>query len=150
MPKYQLIVDKAEFAKVYSVAKKLADAYTVYHVTNNGQASSFRVLDIDFPYDVEKKVSAYGYNCRINGDIYCCVLGLRNNATIICSKTDYSFASWLTNAKTKAKPHCLANNDNKRATKLCKSLWNKQIVTNASNLFTPDGLVEGWYVIYPM
>ncbi len=150
LPQYQLAVDKSEFAKLYSAAKDLADSYTRYHIITNQTASSFSVLDIDFPYDVEKKVVAHGYVCRINGNMYCCVLGLNNNSTIICGKTDYSFASWLTNVRTNPKPSCMAKNDSSRATKLCKSLWNKQTVTYSSNLFTPEGIVSGLWTIYPM
>ena len=146
LPQYQLVVDKSTFAKLRSYEKSLIEAYQRYYLLNSQSTIKFEDLDVDFPYEQDIGVSSY--KCRINGDIYCCVAGYTSDA-ITCGKTDYSFGIWVHSIPTNPKYWCVANTNNKRAEKLCKSLWNGNNRQYTGHL-SPDGVLSGSYVQYPI
>ncbi len=136
LPQYQLAVDKSTFAKVLSYERTLIDSYQRYYLIYNIKPN-FGNLDIELPYE-RTKYAGY-YNCMINKDIYCCVVPV--NDAITCGKTDYSFGIWAPFASTKIEYWCVANKDNNRANRLCKSMWNGQR-QQATGHFTPDGVIS--------
>ena len=138
-PQYQFSIDKSNFAKLRAYEKYLIDAYQRYYFSNNESTSRFDNLDVDFPY--KRQVGVSGYRCRINGDMYCCVAGNISNA-ITCGMVDYSFGIWVHNIPTKPQYWCVAKRGNKRATKLCKSLWNGKPTQTTGHL-SPDGILNG-------
>ena len=145
LPQYQMAVDKSNFAKLRTYEKSLIDAYQRYYLLHNTGTSHFDDLDIDFPYEQKTRI---GYDCRINGDMYCCIAGQYDNA-ITCGKTDYSFGIWVSLIPTNPIYRCVANKNNKRAIKLCESMWNGKIWT-ATGHFTPEGISSGTHTQYPI
>ncbi len=145
LPQYQLAVDKSNFAKIRTYEKNLIDAYQRHYLTKNVGTVLFDRLDIDFPYE---RSTDYGVKCRINGDIYCCLAGPAYNDAITCGKTDYSFGIWAKNVHTNPQYYCVAKTENKRAIKLCKSMWNGQS-TSGTGHFTPEGISIATHTQYP-
>ena len=147
LPQYQLAVDKLTFAKLRTYEKSLIDAYQRYYLLHNKGTYNFGNLDIDFPYERSTSHSA-GINCRVNGDIYCCIAAEYNNA-ITCGKTDYSLGIWVHHIPTNPTYNCVANKENKRAVKFCEHMHNGKVWT-ATGHFTPEGIASGPYKQYPI
>ena len=146
LPQYQLAVDKSEFEKLRSTTKNLVDSYARYYLINNEKGSNFSKLDIDLPYDSISYPTG-AYTCIVKDEFYFCLVG--GNQVISSGKTDYSFGIRVSNASSTPKFWCVADTSNKRATRLCNSLWNKEI-WQATGHFTPDGIISNRFKHYPI
>ena len=132
LPQYQLAVDKTEFAKYQSTVTSLKDAYDDYVMVNGKGTKNFDDLSVSLPSDfvisIDDKIS-HSYQCRSNDEMFCCMSQYvsQTNAYINCGKNDLSVVYYYplfsyTGAIVGRKGSCLAEIDNKRANKLCKSL----------------------------
>lgn len=148
LPQYQLAVDRAEFERIHTQAKSIQDAYTNYYLINDNASYALKNLDIDFPYKTYKDI---GYaECFIDKDIYCCIAPNYSN-NITCGKTDYSLGIWITLYKMKEKnSYCVTKLNNERGERLCKTLWKKDKIWQATGFLTPTGFSSSSHRQYPI
>lgn len=149
LPKYQLAVDKAEFAKLQSVAVSLRDAYNEYILINGKGTKNFDDLSFTFPSDFTSSSPHAAFNCLSNDKMFCCMsdAGDSHSAAIMCGKNDLSFAyseNFLsrTGGYVKRADKCKAAENNTRAHRLCSSIGEISGEINSSNLWTPQGIVS--------
>lgn len=154
LPKYQLAVDKAEFAKQQTVVHSLKAAYENYLLTNNTTTSNFNNLSISLGegFSTSDVRASYTYTCKSNADMHCCITKQTEavEASVYCMKKDYSFG-YLEEILTKegkysTRKECFANcsisscgvdGQKSRQYKLCKAV-SSQTPDKGTTLFTPD------------
>ena len=150
LPQYKQAVYKGEFAKLQTYAKSLADAYKRYYLSGNQFSNAdpkyFDYIDIDFPYETQKK--NYGFSCRINGNNYCCIAPMYDS--IFCAKTNYSLGIWISNITTTPTTWCVGKQDDDNTIKFCTKLWNTNKIWQATGFLTPDGVSASTHKQYPM
>jgi len=150
LPQYQLAVDKAEFAKLQSVAASLRDAYNEYILIHGQGTRNFNNLSITLPSDFQSSYTSGSFNCVSNNDMFCCMSasGEYRGAAIMCGKNDLSFGyseSFLgtnNNYDVDRTGRCKAAKDNTRAHRLCSSIGEMSGEIKSSNLWTPQGVVS--------
>ncbi len=144
LPKYQLAVDKSNFAKLEVYGRNLTDSYRRYYLLYNKGTNNLNNLDIDFSYEKQTVIMG-AYTCRKNSDMFCCLF----NNSVFCGKNDYSFGIRIRNIQKNPEHFCVANTDNRRNVKLCESIWNKKI-WESTGYITPDGILSDHYKHYPI
>ena len=142
LPKYQTAVDKAEFAKLQTMAVSLRTAYNDYMMVRGKGTKKFDELAITLPSDFQSSYTGT-FNCISNATMFCCMSDGGSNyyASINCGKNDLSFSYieaflGLNNTDTDHRGKCLALPDNARANKLCNGLGTR---TGTTNTWTPQG-----------
>lgn len=153
LPKYQLAVDKAEFAKFQSMVTSLRDAYDEYYMTHGVATWKFEDLTFTMPTDFIKVYDTYPITCVQNNSMFCCISnsGPGHSGLINCGKNDLSYiyaeSYFTTNyGATPRYGKCLALPNNTRANRLCASLGTKAYL---ANIWTPIG-VDNRYQFYKM
>lgn len=149
LPKYQMIIDKAEFRKYQTMVHSIRTAYDDYLLTNNTHPKKFTDLSINLPSDfyVSDSRATYSYICISNNDMHCCMTQVNNNmaATIYCMKKNYTFG-YLEEILTKKdanysnRKECFAMYPTKtssRQHKLCKEITSSTPDRDIT-LFTPS------------
>ncbi len=152
LPQYRLARDKAEFSKLQTMTKGLADAYSRYFLVLNTYPKDIEDLDIDLPAGYTKTTIIHGnwnISCAVYSDFYCCTAPLANPAyfpdMIFCSDNNYKYqiANFPIYNKDKAsifgnKFYCVAPQNNTRGTKLCNNIsgrksftWDKYFTQNS-------------------
>ena len=155
LPKYQLAVDKAEFAKFQSTVVSLRDAYDEYYMAHGVATANFENLTFTMPSDFKKVYqNLYGTRtCVKNSSMFCCMSdsGSDHSGLINCGKNDLSliysepfFGRNYNSAQRYGR--CLALPDNSRANRLCNALG---IKGGTGNTWTPEG-IDNNYQYYTM
>ena len=153
LPKYQLAVDKAEFARYQSMVASLRDAYDEYYMAHGVATAKFENLSFTMPSDFVKVYDTPYINCVQNSNMFCCISdsGTDHSGLINCGKNDLSYiyaeSHFSTNyGATPRYGKCLALPNNTRANRLCASLGTKAYL---ANIWTPIG-VDNSYQFYKM
>ncbi len=154
LPRYQLSVDKATFAKLQSIVALLRDAYDEYYMIHGVATQKFENLSFTMPNDFIKVKSDNMINCVQNKDMFCCMSnsGSSHSGLINCGKNDASIIYvenlFGKNYKTVRRGgRCLARENNKRANRLCSSLGTKGSV---GNTWTPNNDLSYSYRSYSL
>ena len=154
LSKYQLVVDKSEFAKLQSTVASLRDAYDEYVMINGKGTNNFDNLSFTLPSDFVVSYQDYGLSqCRSNDNMFCCMSSYGDSwsALINCGKKNLSFIYseslfGFNGVKVKRQGRCLAEENNDRANRLCESLGTKKGI---GNNYTPSGY-ENRYLKYTL
>ena len=143
-PRWQLSLDKADFRKYQSMAAPLEAAYDEYYFVTGKGTKNFSDLFISLPSDFKKTYDIFAYQCYSNDVMFCCMSdsGGAHSAIINCGKPDLSvvYVKGLFGYNYSEKNRtgrCLAEENNKRANRLCASLGQK---AHIGNTWTPQGL----------
>ncbi len=138
IPKYQIVVGKAEFKKYQTIVSSLRTAYNDYLLVHNEGTQNFEELSITISSDFKaNKKGNHMYKCVDNGKIFCCMSNNQYNSSyshwesrIACGNIDLSiyYMESLTDSygqATDSRGICLAQENNEKANKICASFGNK-------------------------
>ena len=153
LPKYQLAVDKAEFAKLKTIGAAIRHAYNDYFLVHNSGTQDFNNLSIVLPSDFTLSVSNGNFACMSNSTTYCCMsnYGKDKYAAVLCGKKDLSFIyqeNFLDpngNIITSNSSYCKAKPENKRAIRLCRTFGTDYVSGKA---WAPNGSIVSGYLNY--
>ena len=119
-------VDKAEFAKLQSMATSLISAYDEYYMTHGITTHKFEDLTLTMPDDFIKTYTSGDIDCVQNSNMFCCMSQSKSQtkALINCGKNDLSVIYvenlYKANNEMTTRNHmCYALPDNPRANRLC-------------------------------
>ena len=136
VPKYQIAVDKVQFANLQTLANTIRKAQAGYYLATGEYPDNFDDIDIDFSSSYKYTKPDTTTNCVIFKDTYCCVAKENEyqKTNIICGRNDYIFAYY---AHPTGNFTCKAANQNERAQHLCQNIFpNKK---SCGSLPTPYG-----------
>lgn len=146
LPHYQLVIDKAHFAKYQAMAASLRDAYDHYVLVHGVGTGNFDKLAISLPSDFRRAYGSVssGIQCFQNYEMFCCMSdsGTSYTGVIDCGKNDLSviyaqsFFSY-NNEPANRKGRCLAEENHTRANRLCSALGTYDGIRN---MWTPEGI----------
>ncbi len=138
IPKYQIVVGKAEFKKYQTIVSSLRTAYNDYLLVHNEGTQNFEELSITISSDFKaNKKGNHMYKCVDNGKIFCCMSNNQYNSSISawpsmidCGNIDLSiyYMESLTDPygqATDSRGICLAQENNEKANKICASFGEK-------------------------
>ena len=160
LPRYQVMIDKAHFSNLQTMAQSIVRAYEHQHSFNvevvgkDEYPSNIAELYIDFsvPY---KTTNPQGNSCMVFKDIYCCIgktVDGYQGASVICGRIDYLYAFRYRPQNSLGKQKvCLAANGKTRAERLCENMGTDKY--SEYNMIGPYGHVtnndnrySGWYL----
>ena len=151
LPKYQLAIDKTQFANMQIMASTIRKAYHHYLLIHNKGPTSFADLDLDFSPDLEEYKPLSHFACITLTDMYVCISGGGSGYTgnVRIFTKDLSFM-YMENLLTKAELQddftrsCYAADDSERGKRLCQDMG-KYKTHSASTSTPPLGERRGYY-----
>ena len=158
LPQYQLVKDKAEFAKYQAMVGSLRDAYDDYVLIHGKGTKHFDDLAVSLPPNFEEyntpSFASYA-DCMANDDMWCCIRDYKYesesnywSAGIYCGKKDAEdslvYYQYLCKSQGDVwhSKYCYAYYTNKRANRLCNAIGTNK---KATSFHTPLGTNRGYY-----
>ena len=152
LPKYQLAVDKTQFAKMQTMVNAVRKSYLGYVLLYGEGPDSFSDLDLDIPHEGEEFAPLNFFKCITLPDMYLCLSGggVAHGGNVRAFKKDLSFiyVESLLTAKTlkdQFSKQCFALPNNDRANRLCRELTSNKIEPDNPNVSTPLGDYKRYY-----
>ena len=149
LPKYQLAVDKTEFAKMQMMVSTVRKAYLHHFLIHGEGPKSFKELDLNFPPDVEEYKPKSFFKCMTLPDMYLCMSwgGNSYKGNVRAFKKDLSvvYSEVLLASKTLKEMFvrtCGALEDNARANRLCSQVGSNKHLSSDT---TPSGDSRTFY-----
>ena len=128
LPQYQMVVEKSKVTQLFALLKPIAEAEERYYLANGSYTYGLADLDVGMPADVEW---IYSYRIKLKNGIEI-NLGMSNEKFF--GQTDHVriefFGNFSTVNLSYAKPGmitCMARNNDKVGTAICKNLSNNQL-----------------------
>ena len=128
LPKYQLAVDRAHFAQIWTAAQAIGQAQEVYYLANGSYATSLDQLDID----ASKIYSSDSYVAlkQCGGSIPAAVYVYHPKLPGVFLSWRYQHQCWSGWGNAK---NCYAARNNARANRLCALMTNSSVKTLDEN-----------------
>ena len=150
LPKYQLAIDKAQFAKMETMVSTVRKAYQHYVLIHSAGPTSFKDLNLDIPYNNEEYNPRSFFKCITLPDMYLCMSGggVDYSGNIRAFKKDLSFIYCetlltSTNLEDTFSKECFAIQSSDRANRLCGQVGSNK--TGVGNVSTPLGDRQDYY-----
>ncbi len=145
LPKYQVAVQKSQFANFRTAAESLGRAVEMYYLANGQWPTDLESLSIDLPIDTSGSSVSLG-TCGVTSNMYCCITYPALNVVagqITCGKLDYSFGYTRTYAIHDGTPVLSHSCRAKPGLKVCQALGGSG--GSSAKIFTPEGSKDTLY-----